>query len=451
MADLNDIKDINLDLPLTNFPDEIDDLESFSDANDEINAKITEYKNLIKNGNTAKAEEIYETYSLKKYIISAYFLNKIQHMIIACERAISSVKKYFSFSADAPDGTTAQPNGYIWGKFLSTGDSFKKVLLKLKDNGVYVNIFPQTTADNVLISESDDGTTVKDNLNNLNVEKMDKENPTGSGALSINRKSGETAGVNSAVVGNNCSAKGENAISFGNDCAAGGKNSIAMGDICQSLRDGSITQGKGLVANGEHQIVQGKYNTIGNYAYILGGGTSFSDTKNIFTVDWDGNAKATSFTADDDVIYNGDKSLINLDTTVNKSLIDLETSIGDNTSRLDSLETDVTSLGTEVSSFGIRITGIKLYTSEAEDIAYGEYANLSQIINLKEDEQWMFIPRGMSEYSGGLDVGTVVFGVSSETLEPVARISFKLKNIDHVNKSAHKLKIAWYFISYKTT
>lgn len=165
MTDLNEIKDINADLPLTNFPDEIDDLESFSDADDEINSAIITYKNLMKQGETAKAEELYEKYSLKKYIVSAYFLNKIQHMIIACERSISSVKKYFSFSTDAPTGTTSQPNGYLWGKVLQAGDYFKKVILKLKENGKYVDIYPQTTADNVLITEGETE-TVKDALAN---------------------------------------------------------------------------------------------------------------------------------------------------------------------------------------------------------------------------------------------------------------------------------------------
>lgn len=166
MADLDEIKDINADLPLTKFPDEIDDLENFSDADDEINSAIVMYKNYIKQGETSKAEEIYEKYSLKKYIVSAHILNKIQQMIIACERSISSVKKYFSFSVDAPTGTTSQPNGYIWGKVLSVGDYFKKVLFKLKENGTYVDIYPQTTADNVLITEGDTK-TLKNSIEEL--------------------------------------------------------------------------------------------------------------------------------------------------------------------------------------------------------------------------------------------------------------------------------------------
>ena len=68
---------------------------------------------------------------------------------------------------------------YIQGLFRLARLWLKKVLLKLKDNGTYVDIFPQTTADNVIISESD-GTTVKDKLDDTSTAldiKMNKENP----------------------------------------------------------------------------------------------------------------------------------------------------------------------------------------------------------------------------------------------------------------------------------
>ena len=236
MADLNEIKDINADLPLTNFPDEIDELESFSDADDEINSAIITYKNLMKQGETAKAEELYEKYSLKKYIVSAYFLNKIQHMIIACERSISSVKKYFSFSTDAPTGTTSQPNGYLWGKVLQAGDYFKKVILKLKENGNYVDIFPRTTADNVLMSETEEE-TVKDRLENLGNSlndvidnKMDKENPVGSGKMLMNvSKTSDDYGTNAVALGYNNSPNGVNSVAIGKDCVIDDQGAIGIG------------------------------------------------------------------------------------------------------------------------------------------------------------------------------------------------------------------------------
>ena len=71
-----------------------------------------------------------------------------------------------------------------------------------------------------------------------------------------------------------------------------------------SKGQGSHTEGAGNVAKAnyshvegyanisEHanQHVQGKWNETGDYAHIVGGGTSENNRKNIHTVDWDGNA-----------------------------------------------------------------------------------------------------------------------------------------------------------------
>ena len=66
------------------------------------------------------------------------------------------------------------------------------------------------------------------------------------------------------------------------------------------------------VNGGVHGLMYDAYSTALKNQANLGGGTSFSDTKNLFTVDWDGNAKANSFTADGDVIFSGNKSLTNI-------------------------------------------------------------------------------------------------------------------------------------------
>ena len=330
MADLNEIKDINADLPLTNFPDEIDDLESFSDADDEINSAIITYKNLMKQGETAKAEELYEKYSLKKYIVSAYFLNKIQHMIIACERSISSVKKYFSFSTDAPTGTTSQPNGYLWGKVLQAGDYFKKVILKLKENGRYVDIFPRTTADNVLMSE-DKTETVKDKLEelseNLNDEnetlntKMDKDEPRGTGSIAMNTS--QNVGKYASFFGSNNGGNGENAFA----------------------------SGKGLIANIDCQSVGGRYNEEGNYAQIIGNGLSEDNRKNIYTVDWDGNVKGKSFNASGDIIVGGDVIFGENDS----HLTEMSNIVGENKIAIEQLKKENISNGIQINSLSTNL------------------------------------------------------------------------------------------------
>lgn len=354
MADLEEIKTINADLPLTTFPNEIDGLESFSDADDEINSAIIMYKNYIKQGETSKAEEVYEKYSLKKYIVSAYFLNKIQQMIIACERAISSVKKYFTFSVEQPTSTTVQPNGYIWGKILSVGDNFKKVLFKLKENDTYIDIYPQTTSDNVLLSE--EGTeTVKDNLDTLNTNidtKMDKSNPTGTGSFAMN--------LGDALIGGD----GFNSVSLGTNNTSVGKNSMAFGAQCQVLTNNAIAEGLGLVANVANQHVSGKYNASGDFAQIIGGGNSNEDRKNIYTVDWNGNVKGNSFTATGDIIFNGNQSLDTLNTNhkalkefseaVSRTVVNHDSSIDTLTESINTLTESINSLTNKLGN--LRIT-----------------------------------------------------------------------------------------------
>lgn len=100
--------------------------------------------------------------------------------------------------------------------------------------------------------------------------KMDKENPVGTGSFSLNRAENSTIGENSV-------ATGFNTISSGNY---------------------SFTHGYFITASGEAQVVFGKYNLEDNSkALIIGGGSGEENAenqyKNIFTVDWQGNAEFT--------------------------------------------------------------------------------------------------------------------------------------------------------------
>lgn len=79
---------------------------------------------------------------------------------------------------------------------------------------------------------------------------------------------------------------------------------LDLGDIV--VGNLSAAQGLGTIATCEAQSVQGRYNTIDNtnsFAHIVGGGTSDTDRRNIYTLDWDGNA---NFAGD---VYSGNKKL----------------------------------------------------------------------------------------------------------------------------------------------
>ena len=440
MADLNELKDINADLPLTHFPDEIDELENFSDADEEINSAIIKYNNLMKQGETAKAEELYSQYSLKKYIVSAYFLNKIQHMIIACERSISSVKKYFSFSDNAPTGTTSQPNGYIWGKVLSVGDSFKKVLLKLKENNRYIDIYPRTTADNVLISENS-SETVKNKISelDLNVEdKMNKNNPHGTGSFGVNNNG--TCGDYAVSIGKNNSSPGYSSVTMGDSNICTGERSVVLGRESYSDAKSTFVSGKGLRATVNDQCVQGKYNAEGDYAYILGGGTSNTDRKNIFTVDWNGNVKGNSFTAEGDIIFDNGKSLKSLNETVSRD-------VAENTSQIAAFNNGIMTLNNS-NSFVIKtVTSGHYDTSETVgNVKAGEIITFNIVSDMDVNDNLILIPYYSSQYTNadlrmfGSNTTTRVIG-SSKTITVTA-------SLQNISSSDHNLVVYWYAIVY---
>lgn len=183
----------------------------------------------------------------------------------------------------------------------------------------------------------------------LLVNKMSKNNPTGTGSLSMNRAEGSKIGENSVALGSDCKASGMYSIALGNNCTASGSCSHAEGyyttvsgsyshaegymsktsggsahsEGCStnanydgSHSEGSYTkadnydahaEGTNTVASGkrshaegyytkassDYQHVQGKYNiedASTTYAHIVGGGTSNDNRKNIHTLDWNGNA-----------------------------------------------------------------------------------------------------------------------------------------------------------------
>lgn len=179
-------------------------------------------------------------------------------------------------------------------------------------------------------------------------DKMDKVNPTGSGALSVNRKENTTVGDYSHALGLNNEASGYGSFAVGIDNKASGYGAVAEGTASEasgtlahaegdhtqasgdySHAEGDRTQasgdyshaeggytvssgfnshaegvdtvasgdqshaeGEGTEAAGENQHVGGKYNVIDQsdtYAEIIGNGTDENNRSNARTLDWNGN------------------------------------------------------------------------------------------------------------------------------------------------------------------
>lgn len=107
-------------------------------------------------------------------------------------------------------------------------------------------------------------------ISGLNL-KMDKANPTGTGYVSVNGRSGSTPGAKS--------------VSLGNNCWAGGSNSVAMGINCDAHNDASVAIGYSLSSDAVAQAVFGKHNAVDEDAiFIVGNGSDSSHKANAFVV-----------------------------------------------------------------------------------------------------------------------------------------------------------------------
>lgn len=173
-------------------------------------------------------------------------------------------------------------------------------------------------------------------------EYMLKENPVGSGSLSLNRLADSTVGTNSVAIGTDTTASGTNSLAGGRQAVASGTNSLAygnnatasaggaialgnsatvsgglsavalgyratasgkrsvalsggtasgdytlaMGSDTEAHYDYSVALGRGLITTHTHQVVIGEYNATNNYAsFVIGGGGSENSRWNTMWVE----------------------------------------------------------------------------------------------------------------------------------------------------------------------
>ena len=151
--------------------------------------------------------------------------------------------------------------------------------------------------------------------------KMDKNNPTGTGSFSLNRRSdtvvgdysfaegsnGQATGTASHAEGmytnalgsashaegNSTTASGGGSHAEGSSTQASGNNAHAEGFNTEASGSNSHTEGSNTKASSDYQHVQGKYNIPDSnniYVDIVGNGSSDTERSNAHTLDWSGNA-----------------------------------------------------------------------------------------------------------------------------------------------------------------
>lgn len=173
------------------------------------------------------------------------------------------------------------------------------------------NTVTPTNSDNILIVQSTGQGLAS--VGSILGAKMDKANPTGTGSLSIGRKSGTTVGVKSVAVGNDTTASGETSYAEGYQTIASALSSHSEGYQTTASGFSSHSEGVGTIANHRSQHVFGDYNVEdtstatsmnkGNYVEIVGNGTS-NTRSNARTLDWSGNETLAG-----DLTYKGNQVL----------------------------------------------------------------------------------------------------------------------------------------------
>ena len=111
----------------------------------------------------------------------------------------------------------------------------------------------------------------------INSNKMNRNDPVGTGSFSMGRKAGTVIGVSSHAEGYDTTASGSDSHAEGISTTASGVSSHA--------------EGWNTTASSDYQHVQGKFNvgdSQGKYAHIVGNGTTVSARSNAHTLDWNG-------------------------------------------------------------------------------------------------------------------------------------------------------------------
>lgn len=143
-------------------------------------------------------------------------------------------------------------------------------------------------------------------------KKLNAENPTATGSISLNRKAGTAVGASSVAYGEDSEASGRasyaegyqsQAINIachaeGYQSKANGYYSHAQGNKAQTQSACAHAEGNNTIASGKSQHVQGEWNiedptpnatSRGTYAHIVGNGSK-NGRSNAHTLDWKGTA-----------------------------------------------------------------------------------------------------------------------------------------------------------------
>lgn len=188
------------------------------------------------------------------------------------ERTNWNAAKTHAGSAHAPSNAEKNQNAFsniAVGSMTIAADSATDTLIL---EGSNVTITPDATNDKVTIGITKDNVTGA-----LGYTPMDKANPTGTGAVSINRKADTTVGEYSVAMGNDNSAEGIGSFVMGNisTCGPDAEYSAALGEAITITGANSFSTGDGNTVSGSWSAVFGESNDMSaNHGLAAGYGNT---------------------------------------------------------------------------------------------------------------------------------------------------------------------------------
>ena len=146
----------------------------------------------------------------------------------------------------------------------------------------YQTVTPSGSDKLLIVQSQGQGLATLDNVVGV---KMDKANPTGTGSLSLNRKSGSTVGTNSVAEGTETIAQRKSQLVFGeyNQADTGGSGATSRGTYVEIVGKGTADNARSNARTLDwsgNEVLAGGLKINGNQD-VLSGATTVSDSGSV--------------------------------------------------------------------------------------------------------------------------------------------------------------------------
>lgn len=287
-----------------------------------------------------------------------------------------------------------------------TGSNTQNILARFDSEGLTTVGATFTNPVTVGEPEVDTNAATKKYVDDVSSIKMDKENPTGTGSFSLNRRANTTIGNNSVAIGIDTTASGNASYAEGYSVIADGHASHAEGYGSEAYGRGSHAEGANTIAKGNFSHTEGcRIDNVSGYITGVANTTTYTVTVNEGE---DLDSLLAYVAIGRQIICNGNKaSIVSYDTDNNT--ITLDKTLSENTN-LENIEMTLI-VSTIASNDGAHAEGCSTVANEEYSHAEGYLTTASGTTSHAEG-RFTIASGGVSHAEGQ---STTASGPSSHT------------------------------------